>query len=219
MSTPNTPHTGGQPQQPYQWGAPQPQAQSSPGPALPVAQSAASAGGGIGAKAARRPGLFYLAALAISFVSAFAAIASGAVYTGLTSFTYTFNWWGNVTWEARGLGAQQVSDEFAETADTLSGFAIAISSATMLALIAAAILGALGRRRGAGVAGLVAGGVQLLGLALLIADIAGESSSHTEIGFWLWLMLSVATLFFSRTIFKSGGDPKRRGHPHTAQPQ
>lgn len=209
MSAPSGPSQGRQPHDPYPW-VTQPDAaqsvQASPIPKPAPTQPR----GSFKERLLQKPALSYLGALLLTFVTAFFTAYNVSTFTGLGGFKYSVTWWGSVKWEANGLGAQAMIDEFSSVADGLSSFYSTCTTATLVLLAAAAILAALRRQKLAAISGLCAGVFQLAAVIITLLD-ANDADVSVGFSLWLWLLLSAATLYFSFLLLRVARQKKKQG--------
>lgn len=200
MSTPISPNPGEQPNNPNQWNT---QPTSNPGqPAEPKAEPKA-APKAAAAKNIEWPVWFYGGAFLLSLLTSFLAVGRAKEANEYGSLKFTMNWWGSVSISSSGFGG------FAEAMlaeEELNGGALyVITCLIVLGLLgAAAYFAWKGSEKQAGLFGLAAAAVQLLAVLVKLIDVIGTDGVHTGAGWWLWLLLGLATLLISLQLFKNG---------------
>lgn len=142
----------------------------------------------------------YLGAFLLTLLTSFLKVISAKMDYGIGSAEMGVNWWGKVSASASAFGRYDTGGSY-----DFGGADYVVFSLLILALLAAATYFAFVRNdKLTGVLGLVAAGLQLLAVVVKLFQILGESFFHTGAGWWLWLLISLATLFVSLQMFKTG---------------
>lgn len=228
MSTPNTPNPGQN--NPNQWntqptppapgqpvppqpaaGQPTPPAPGQPVPPQPAAGQPGAPKPPNAPKAPKAPGAknfawtvwFYAGGFLLTLLTSFLAIEQVKEDFGYGTFKYTMNWWGATSVSSSGLGRL---GEAAVADELVNGGAIyVITSIVVLALFAAAAYFAWkSSERQAAIYGLAASGIQLLAVLVKLINVLDTEGIHTGAGWWLWLLIGLATLYVSLQMFKGG---------------
>ena len=142
----------------------------------------------------------YLGAFLLTLLTSFLNVISAKMDYGIGSAKMGVNWWGKVSASASAFGRYDSGGSY-----DFGGADYVVFSVLILALLAAATYFAFVRNdKLTGILGLVAAGLQLLAVVVKLFQILGESFFHTGAGWWLWLLISLATLFVSLQMFKTG---------------
>lgn len=142
----------------------------------------------------------YLGAFLLTLLTSFLKVISAKMDYGIGSAEMGVNWWGKVSASASAFGRYDSGGSY-----DFGGADYVVFSVLILALLAAATYFAFVRNdKLTGILGLVAAGLQLLAVVVKLFQILGESFFHTGAGWWLWLLISLATLFVSLQMFKTG---------------
>lgn len=192
---------------PNQWGNNQPQNNPQNQWTSQQAWSAQPAGGQPGgqrpggAKSAKSigwPVWCYLGAFLLTLLTSFFNTIQAKLDYVIGSARFGVNWWGRFSAVGSAFGESESYGEY-------GGPGYVLVTLIILGLLAAATYFAFVRNdKLTGVLGLVAAGVQLLAIAVKLVQVFGESFLHTGAGWWLWLLISLATLFVSLQMFKTG---------------
>lgn len=190
---------------PNQWGNNQPQNNPQNQWNAQQAWSAQPAGGQPGGapkpkKSIGWPVWCYLGAFLLTLLTSFLKVISAKMDYGIGSAEMGVNWWGKVSASASAFGRYDTGGSY-----DFGGADYVVFSLLILALLAAATYFAFVRNdKLTGILGLVAAGLQLLAVVVKLFQILGESFFHTGAGWWLWLLISLATLLVSLQMFKTG---------------
>mgnify|MGYP006964484974 CR=1 FL=1 len=192
---------------PNQWGNNQPQNNPQNQWNAQQAWSAQPAGGQPGgqrpggakpAKSIGWPVWCYLGAFLLTLLTSFFNTIQAKLDYVIGSARFGVNWWGRFSAVGSAFGESESYGEY-------GGPGYVLVTLIILGLLAAATYFAFVRNdKLTGVLGLVAAGVQLLAIAVKLVQVFGESFLHTGAGWWLWLLISLATLFVSLQMFKTG---------------
>ena len=153
------------------------------------------------------PAWAYLGLTLLTLVSSFFTVVTWAAgLEGIGSAGVSWNWWGAFSYEGTGLGS--MATEYISSELGYDSGMVVSTVAVLLLLAATCVLMFLGRIRPGAILGIVASAAQLVIVIVSYAQIDTNFGMRMGLGWYIWLVASLAGLAISIYLIATGRGKK-----------
>lgn len=153
------------------------------------------------------PAWTYLGLTLLTLVGSFLTVVEWAAgLEGIGSAGVSWNWWGAFSYQGTGLGSL-ATDYIPAEIGYDSGLVVS-TAAVLVLLVAATVVMFIGRIRAGAILGIVASGAQLLAAIIAFAQIDPSLGMGMGVGWYIWLIASLAGLAVSIYLVATGRGKK-----------